>query len=149
MDLSHQALWRDIVADLLAVQRHTYSVVRMPETLTADSVAAIRRAGRLLRGETVTEAWTHGSATATLDNPFGEPDFALAFSLPLTLALGDELIETDRMELTHTPHARLENTTRPPVAGDTLQIVYVEAPTTRAVTQVAVENRPSDGLTKP
>lgn len=132
-----RGLWARFVEALTVLQRHTYAEVRVPAEMTRGLYEEVLRIAKLLRGETLQlSASATASVTVTDPDSVTETEFAVMWQRLMAIELEGVVIETDRVELIHSPRARLVGGL-PRQMGDTIQIGFDEAPTSRAVPTTA------------
>jgi hypothetical protein len=101
-------IWADILQDLVEIQAHTHVVIRVPETLTAETAEEIKRIARLLRGEVLRYEPNRVALTLAPDAEVVTGPLAVRFHRAIVLDLDGQEIPVDRYELVHSPSARID-----------------------------------------
>lgn len=134
---------------LETIQRHTYTRIVIPDSVefTHRQQQDAIRAARLLRGESLTGTWSFVDTTASGPQPlpeFTSDEFAMYTEQPLTVMLGDRLIETDSLRRVLYSTVRVAGAENLSIlqAGDPLRLV---PGSNREATQAAV---PADAALK-
>jgi hypothetical protein len=135
------ARWHLTLVDALQhIQRHTVQRVTVPnvDAMTPDQLAALRRTGRLLRGEQIETTWTAVTLTVgTPDSlPPGDQQFSLMSATQLIVDLdGQEIpLPMTRPVLYEAARVGSPEDIQGAVAGDT--ITLVPGATARAIIAV-------------
>jgi hypothetical protein len=101
--------WAALVDDLVVIQAHTATVVRVPSEWTAKDAAEVQRVAALLRGTTLAAVAERVALTDDAPVPAGEGELrAVRFHRPLIVDVGEQEIETDRLELVYCRESHFE-----------------------------------------
>lgn len=101
--------WAALVDDLVVIQAHTATVVRVPSHWSAQEAAEVKRVAALLRGTTLPAVAERVALADEAPVPAGQGELrAVRFHRPLIVDVGGQEIETDRLELVYCRESHFE-----------------------------------------